>query len=80
MIAALVSMWWFRPPVWALFILMLPLVIDGLVQQKTRYESTNVRRLITGLLYGYALAGLIWAVLLSAYHTGIKIGLRLHNR
>jgi uncharacterized membrane protein len=30
----------------------LPLVVDGSLQYKTRYESTNVRRFISGMLSG----------------------------
>jgi len=44
---------------WLYAILALPLVIDGLVQLMTPYESTNRRRLITGLLFGFATTGLI---------------------
>ena len=32
----------------------LPLMIDGMVQKYTSYESTNRRRLATGILYGFA--------------------------
>lgn len=42
-----------HPPLWGLVLGMLPLLIDGYVQLKTSYESTNPRRLITGLLFGY---------------------------
>ena len=33
----------------------LPLMIDGMVQKYTSYESTNMRRLITGILYGFGM-------------------------
>lgn len=33
----------------------LPLIIDGGVQRLTSYESTNLRRLFTGILFGIAL-------------------------
>ena len=32
-----------------------PLMIDGLTQKVTSYESTNPRRLITGILYGFGM-------------------------
>lgn len=36
-----------------LFILLLPITyIDGLIQLKTKYTSTNRRRLVTGILSG----------------------------
>ena len=33
----------------------IPLMIDGTVQQFTSYESTNHRRLFTGILYGFGM-------------------------
>lgn len=45
-------------------ILMLPLVIDGLIQNKTSYVSNNFRRLITGCLFGI---GIIEVFLLMVY-------------
>ena len=33
----------------------IPLMIDGTVQQFTSYESTNDRRLFTGILYGFGM-------------------------
>ena len=33
----------------------IPLMIDGTVQQLTSYESTNDRRLFTGILYGFGM-------------------------
>jgi uncharacterized membrane protein len=32
----------------------LPVVIDGIGQRKGKWESTNIRRLITGLLLGFS--------------------------
>ena len=33
----------------------LPLMVDGMVQKYTSYESTNIRRLVTGILYGFGM-------------------------
>lgn len=33
----------------------LPLMADGLIQKYTSYESTNIRRLVTGILYGFGM-------------------------
>lgn len=44
--------------------LMLALIADGFLQLLTRYESTNLRRLLTGILFGvgfYELAA--WSVI-----------------
>lgn len=35
-----------------LFLFGIPLLIDGVIQKKTSYESTNLRRLLTGFLFG----------------------------
>lgn len=45
----------FRPNIWAAAALLLPLVVDGTVQLLTDYESTNLRRLVTGFLFGFGL-------------------------
>lgn len=34
---------------------LIPLIVDGSVQMFSRYESTNIRRLITGILFGLGL-------------------------
>jgi len=39
--------------------LCVPLVIDGIVQYKTKYLSDNFKRIISGFLYGFGLIGTI---------------------
>ena len=39
-------------------ILLLPLIIDGFAQLLLPYTSTNFRRYLTGVLFGYALVSL----------------------
>lgn len=41
-----------------LIIFLIPLIFDGTIQAFTNYESTNIRRLVTGLLFGYAITSL----------------------
>lgn len=48
-----------RWPVWLCVLACLPAVADGLGQLKSRWESTNVRRLITGVLLGAAIVHLL---------------------
>ncbi len=43
------------PPFPITLLLMAPLIGDGFLQQLTPYESNNLKRLITGLLFGAAL-------------------------
>ena len=35
-----------------LCILIIPMIIDGFVQLLTNYESNNIKRLLTGILFG----------------------------
>lgn len=46
---------WGCPSFGTVLFLMLPLIIDGFAQRLTPYESGNIRRLITGILFGIAL-------------------------
>ena len=48
-------------------IFAIPLIIDGTVQRFTRYESNNIKRLITGLLGGYGFGIAIIHTLISLY-------------
>ena len=38
-----------------ILIFCLPLVIDGGIQLKTSYESTNFKRFLTGFMYGFSI-------------------------
>ncbi len=42
------------PRFWIVILMMMPLVIDGFIQRLTTYESNNMRRLLTGILFGIA--------------------------
>jgi len=42
------------------------MIADGLLQALTSYESTNIKRFVTGFLFGYGLATLF---LISAVET-----------
>lgn len=46
-------------PFW-IGLLLLPMILDGTVQYFTSYESTNPRRFITGLLFGFTLVSLVF--------------------
>lgn len=43
------------PDFWVACVLTIPLVVDGFTQRLTAYESNNMRRLWTGILFGIAL-------------------------
>lgn len=61
------------PPVWAAAVLLLPLVVDGFVQLKTSYESTNFRRVVTGFLFGYGLCSLFVISSIATFRLGYRI-------
>lgn len=45
-------------PVYVCFVLMIPMTVDGLIQYKTKYLSTNPRRFCTGFFFGYGLVSI----------------------
>jgi uncharacterized membrane protein len=47
----------FHIPISYAIILMIPLIVDGLTQAAGMRESSNLLRLVTGLLFGFALMG-----------------------
>lgn len=50
--------------------IMLPMLIDGFLQLKTKYESNNIKRLITGLLFGYGLCNLFIKSIVFTFSLG----------
>lgn len=42
------------PGFWVVVCMMIPMVFDGVLQLVTPYESGNIRRLLTGILFGIA--------------------------
>ena len=61
------------PPWWLAVVLTIPLTADGLVQLWTAYESTNFRRLVTGLLFGWGLTGFLWVTGRAAFWLGYDL-------
>ena len=73
---AAVTFWIGHPSVPLLFLLLIPMILDGALQQRTSYESTNIRRFITGLLFGYG-ATLLFIL---SYAAVLKYGFRLGRK
>ncbi len=71
--SALVCIFWL-PPWWIVGILAVPMLVDGFVQLLTEYESTNLRRVITGLLFGYALVAAFAKLSAWAASLGYQLG------
>ena len=47
-----ITIYYGRPGFTIIPVMMAPLVFDGFLQRLTSYESGNIRRLITGILFG----------------------------
>ena len=77
MVLAMVVLWFYLPPWWLVLALMAPMVADGFIQLKTRYESTNIRRLLTGIPFGYSLVALFVLFSKGLFDFGYWIGLKL---
>ena len=55
---------------WVGLLLLMPLNVDGTVQRMTSYESTNVRRLLTGILWGFGFIVFEVTLHIAAYKFG----------
>lgn len=68
----------FGLPDWRLcLLLMLPMLADGFAQRLTPYQSGNLRRLVTGMLFGFALIGLLAVSTVYVAQLGYRIGQHL---
>ncbi len=74
MVLALITCPFCRPPLWVALLLMLPMIADGLIQYFTAYESNNLRRVLTGILFGYALVMFLVITLIMAFQYGMRLG------
>ncbi len=73
-LAALIAAWFLRPPYWLMAVMMVPMAADGLIQGLTKYESTNLRRLITGILFGLGITMIVIMFLISVFKIGVLVG------
>ena len=71
---SLITIWFIRPTFPVLAILTVPMVLDGLIQALTKYESTNWRRLVTGILFGFGAGMLVLTLGIIAFKFGIALG------
>ena len=63
-----------RFPLPVCVLLLLPMIADGTVQLLTRYESTSLRRLVTGTLFGLGLYELAAWAAVRAVSWGYGLG------
>ena len=64
----------FQPKFLILLFVLIPMILDGSIQMLTTYESTNLRRLVTGVLFGYGLVTLFLISSSQAVSLGISLG------
>ena len=77
MLVSLFSCFFFRVPLEVGLLLLVPMIIDGLVQLLTSYESNNRRRFITGFLFGFGIMMLVAIHTIFLYKIGFEIGVNL---
>lgn len=53
---------------------MISMIMDGFIQMFSKYESTNIRRFITGFLFGVGLTTIFVETTKIALSYGINIG------
>lgn len=63
-----------KPDLIVSFVVLIPMVADGLLQSLTKYESNNIKRFITGILFGYGIISLFIISTNAAFQYGIEIG------
>ena len=60
----------YRPAMWIGLLMLVPMTVDGTVQRVTSYESNNIRRLITGILWGVGFVVFEVTLHIAAYRLG----------
>lgn len=53
---------------YSISLLLFPLAIDGTMQYFTPYESNNCKRMITGILYGFAFTSISGRIIKTILH------------
>lgn len=73
-ILSFILFWFWKPKVIISILIMLPLILDGSLQALTSYESNNIRRFVTGILFGIGLVSIfVWTTTL-VFNLGIEYG------
>lgn len=72
-ILSIFSCFFFRCTLLISLLLLIPMITDGFIQSLTDYESTNLRRFATGLLFGYGLFMLLAVTTIIAFNFGFNL-------
>lgn len=73
-LAVCLTGWFYMFPIAVCVVFLIPMIVDGTVQMLSSYESRNLRRFITGLLFGIGLTTLFAYSSLAAIDYGCQIG------
>ena len=72
-IFAIISLFFYIPPLYVLLLMLIPLSLDGGIQFLTKYRSNNPLRFITGILWGYAFIVLFFLFLRHGFYFGRRL-------
>lgn len=64
------SFFMLKPSIFFCFILMIPMILDGMIQMFTKYESNNLKRFVTGIFFGYSIISLFIISTIATYDFG----------
>lgn len=73
-ILCLTTYWFVDISIPWLLLMIIPLMADGLIQHFTSYESGNLRRLFTGILFGYGTIAIFLYLSIIIYNIGLSVG------
>lgn len=73
MLVCAAAAWRYLPPAWLAAALLVPMLADGFAQLLTRYESTNPRRFVTGVLFGWGGLALVLRSMAAAVRLGAAL-------
>lgn len=73
-LVSMFSCFFFRSSISISLVMLIPMIVDGVIQMKTSYESNNRRRFITGFLFGYGLFMLFIITSIIAFQFGVDLG------
>lgn len=68
LIAGILCIWEMIPAWYWCFCMLIPMALDGMVQLKTKYESNNLKRMVTGCIAGYGFIGIIYHIIYCLIH------------
>ena len=73
MTLSLFSCFFFRLSIVVSLLILIPMILDGVVQMMTAYESNNGRRFITGVFFGYGIVMLFVITSIMAFEFGMNL-------